>query len=1365
MFARLSSTPIWARAAMSVVVAILILLLLLRLFAMTPMARGMVESRLEAMTIRGQTVEVDGLKGDVLGRMTVDRLTVRDASGVWVEASDTELEWSPLSALFGHLKVKQVGIDELAITRRPELAPASSRPQTSSSFFKRYEVANLEVSELVIPEGVAGPLQSYTLEAQLDARRQRGTVSLKVLPRDHQGDEVLADLEWGGAFPLEGHVTLSGEPSGLVATLLQAPVGAQISAELDASGSLARWQLTANGAVGDLSVLQLDGELRDQVGSLSGRVALDTLGALQPLQRRLGDEIVFASEFNQLGRVSVQAEAETLRLDLAGTLVNGLDGRLIEDLRLGLSDLNMMELTGQSELELSALSATGVLDLAGGARRFEGRISSPSVRFGAYSATDVSSTGQHEYREGVLVLDHMLSVSSLSGLPDAISELVAGPLDISSAATVHLEERSAEISSLTLSTERLQGDAAGEIFVTGPVDLSGNLRLRSVAPVRQFDGEWTYRGDSPATSKLQLSGMAALNTSRSEPANILGNFAQIDLTVQQERGDVILESGSVRSGDVRLRAAGAMRGGALDFDGRVTAPSLALGAARIASLDGKIKLSGTVAEPIADLTLESEQLALFGLELEAATLAGRLSLGDGWTFDLASAATLMDEALNTSASGKYRDGVIQLHEMRADWDELKAIGDGQVFIATPNQSEFSLDLRGTAPIVGDVTGAATYSNKVLGAEVAVRSFALGPMDVSEGKVQLSGAWPRFEGALEYGGDVLFLSEETPVSGRHGLKLDLEQRNLLVDGSALIAGQDLSVTTPVSLEFGAQPKVSGSLRAFDGDISFKIQPDGAAVSNVSLTDISMAKVGPLILRPSLRGSLNGQVELSLLDDQVNGIARGTVSGLARGGPEAPAADLNLEAEIAGNELVGKVRAKDEDQSLDLLGSFSASLNNAGTLFSIRPLAGAPVPASLKGGGPIAPIWALVAPPDLRLEGDLSVDINNGTGETFRFEGPLAFENGVFEDGFSGLHLNSVAVDAVLAPSGISVRQATASGIRGGRAEASGVYDFDGDGSVALQLNRLKAFNRADVDAAVSGSANIDRRNRRTHIKGDLTLDEARVNLSSLPGAGYTTMDVVFTDQLNGDELQAPVREAISLELGVSASRRVFVIGPSLDTEWGVNARITGSPGRPSVMGRATLVRGEADLLGRRFRLSDGLVRFVGDPTDTQIAISAERASSDISAWVDLTGSITDPAISLRADPPLPDDEILARVLFGRSPGELSPLQAAQLAGAAGQLAGGEAFNLLNELEASIGLDRLDFGFDDSGAAILSTGKYLADDVYLELQSGGTGAPGVALEWTPLQNVEIDAEIDPELGPKVSVQWKRDFNDRPAEPEPE
>ena len=175
--------------------------------------------------------------------------------------------------------------------------------------------------------------------------------------------------------------------------------------------------------------------------------------------------------------------------------------------------------------------------------------------------------------------------------------------------------------------------------------------------------------------------------------------------------------------------------------------------------------------------------------------------------------------------------------------------------------------------------------------------------------------------------------------------------------------------------------------------------------------------------------------------------------------------------------------------------------------------------------------------------------------------------------------------------------------------------------------------------------------------------------------------------------------------------------------------------------------------------------MGVPADSQLLIRADRTSDDVTSTITLSGSVNAPEIALSSDPALPNDEILSRVLFGRSPSELSPLEAAQLAGAAAQLAGGDALNLVGQLQEATGLDRLDIGLDDAGEATLSTGKYLSRDIYLEIESGGTGAPGVALEWTPLENVAVDAEIDPELGPKVAIQWKRDFDRLPGEPESE
>ena len=381
---------------------------------------------------------------------------------------------------------------------------------------------------------------------------------------------------------------------------------------------------------------------------------------------------------------------------------------------------------------------------------------------------------------------------------------------------------------------------------------------------------------------------------------------------------------------------------------------------------------------------------------------------------------------------------------------------------------------------------------------------------------------------------------------------------------------------------------------------------------------------------------------------------------------------------------------------------------------------------------------------------------------RLSGPASLTNGIFEDGITGIYLEGLATQLELDPEAMTVVQASARGARGGSITASGTYHFNGDSNLEANLTRLRALRREDVSTKLSGQASIARRDRRTHVEGDIRIDEMRVDLSKLPRAGYTVLDVRFDKGFEGIPDSTPTREAISLDLDVRAERRIFMDGPSFESEWAVDANVQGSPGNPILTGAATLVRGEANVIGQRFDLSNGRIQFTGTPSESELNLRADRTSDGVTTMISLRGELTDPEITLGSDPSLPDDEVLARVLFGRSPSNLSPLQAAQLASAAAQLAGGDAFSLTGELQDATGLDRLDFGVDDGGQATLSTGMYLSDDVYLEIESGATGAPAVALEWTPLEYVEVDAEVDPELGPKVVIQWKRDFDRLQGEP---
>ena len=117
-----------------------------------------------------------------------------------------------------------------------------------------------------------------------------------------------------------------------------------------------------------------------------------------------------------------------------------------------------------------------------------------------------------------------------------------------------------------------------------------------------------------------------------------------------------------------------------------------------------------------------------------------------------------------------------------------------------------------------------------------------------------------------------------------------------------------------------------------------------------------------------------------------------------------------------------------------------------------------------------------------------------------------------------------------------------------------------------------------------------------------------------------------------------------------------------------------------------------------------------------------------------------------------------MLFGRSPTQLTALETARLAAALAQLSGGGGgFNLLGGIEQALGLDTFDIGSGADGGTQVTSGKYLTDNVYLEVRSGAAGAPGVAIEWEPFNNIEVEAATGSEQGQQLSVQWKRDFDD--------
>jgi translocation and assembly module TamB len=233
--------------------------------------------------------------------------------------------------------------------------------------------------------------------------------------------------------------------------------------------------------------------------------------------------------------------------------------------------------------------------------------------------------------------------------------------------------------------------------------------------------------------------------------------------------------------------------------------------------------------------------------------------------------------------------------------------------------------------------------------------------------------------------------------------------------------------------------------------------------------------------------------------------------------------------------------------------------------------------------------------------------------------------------------------------------------------------------------------------------------------------------------------------------------VALDVSLRAPRRIFLRGRGLDLELSLDAHVGGTTADPQLTGTAKVVRGDYDFAGKRFEFDDrGVVYLSTKPQNIRLQLDAVREDPTLTVTVRIRGNAAKPEITLASSPSLPNDEILAKVLFERSASQLSPVEAAQLASALATLRGGGGLDILGNLRSFARLDRLSFGGNDQSGVTVSGGKYLTEDVYLELTGGGREGPSAQVEWRIRKSLSILSRIANDTGGnKLAIRWRKDY----------
>jgi translocation and assembly module TamB len=197
--------------------------------------------------------------------------------------------------------------------------------------------------------------------------------------------------------------------------------------------------------------------------------------------------------------------------------------------------------------------------------------------------------------------------------------------------------------------------------------------------------------------------------------------------------------------------------------------------------------------------------------------------------------------------------------------------------------------------------------------------------------------------------------------------------------------------------------------------------------------------------------------------------------------------------------------------------------------------------------------------------------------------------------------------------------------------------------------------------------------------------------------------------------------ITLNLTLDAPQQVFVRGRGLDAELGGTIHLHGTTAKPVPDGGLQLRRGTFSIVGSTLNFTEGTVDFSGAGiSDPSIHFVATSTTATIVATLTIGGSAKEPKITLSSVPEMPQDEILAQLLFNTSTSKLSPLQLAEIAGALATMSGATSgFDPLESIRNTFGLDRLSVGSSSTGNPTLEAGSYLARGVYLGAKQNTTG----------------------------------------------
>ena len=1325
-------------------------------------------------TASGLKIRIGRIDGSIFGKSQLRNVAVSDQRGVFLTSPNIQLDWAPGAWLYNRLSIDSLTADRVSLLRVPELKPSLKKGPILPGF--DIHVGELRINRLDVSAQIGGKPRSGRVQGKADIHRGRALVELTTV-LDNGGDRLAFKLHAEpdrDKFVLVGHLVSPAD--GLVPAL----VGTKrpINLDIDGKGRWTHWRGTA--------ALDLSGRptARLALGMEQGRFLLE--GQWNPAQFLTG----------KLHRLTLPAA--NIRGD--GTLKNRLlNGQLVAStpelravargafdlasgsyrgMRLGIDLLKppalFPNMTGRN------VRMVWTLDGPAATADYSYRLTSPHVQFDETGFDQLHAEGRGKLGPWPMRVPIRLSARSITGIGDVAGAMLANP---SIQGWLAITPKLVRGDGLTLTSAKWNGKLSLLIdLVTGRFDvlLSGAMQRYLIPGLGVVD----VVTDLHVVPGPNNKGSHVVGTAKAWVRRLDNSFFRDltgglpSLTTNLERGgDGIVHFTNLQVYSPKLRLAGAgqrFRDGTFHIvaagrqakygpvkmvlDGHIERPKLDLfldrpndalgitgmhllldptpagfnyrasGGSKLGPFtsNGQILLPHDAPTVIAIAALDAGGAHASGsLRSLPGGFGGRLTLANGTlggTLDFSPAGQAQRIDAHLVANGANVPGAFSVRTGRAD---------GTIILADERTTvQGSVDAR-----------AITYGAVSLARLTANAHLINGSGQVRAAFAGRRGAAFSFSTAAEVTPDTVRLTG----SGR------IERQPLVLNQAAVLTREDDGWSlAPTSLRFAGGTAVVSGRSGSRPEVHAQLQAMPLEVLDIAWPNLDLSGAATGRVDYAWKGNRNGRLNL-------------TVRGLSRAGLVLASKPIDVGIAAAVNNNQGALRAVAASNG-QIVGRAQARFAPMGGGPLMDELLRAPLFAQLRYLGPADTLWRLTGSEVIDMSGPLAVGADiGGSFANPVIHGSLKTQTARLESQVTGMVITNLVSEARFSGPQLIFSQIKGSTTGGGSVSGNGSVTFS-DGRTALNLafnaNQALLLNRDDVAARVSGPVQIRSNGQGGTISGDLKLDKGRFQLGRASAAAAVPQLNVRESGLDPEDVIEPAQlHPWKLDLKIAGSD-VRATGLGIDSRWSTSLQVGGYADSPRFTGTANLVQGNYDFAGRVFRLDHGVIRFRGEsPVNPLLDIHAEATVQGLNADVSVRGTGLKPEITFASNPPLPQDELLSRILFGTSITNLSAPEALQLASAVAALQSGSgSLDPINALRRAIGLDRLRVVPADVATGqktAIGAGKYITRRLFVEVVTDGQGYSATQVEYQMTRWLSLLSTVSTIGRSSASVRLSKDY----------